>query len=406
MSAIIKIMDSVLDLYPNNSSAKSTKKRYEQFLTILNEHEENGALIKAEFNALNSNFNQIVYNSFGYSGLKSLINHQENEKKDHDTNVFLDFFLDAIPSESRSLAKYEKEANKFKQNISYSKVNKNLHLCFDLSLELCSELLEYRDRLSILKDNIVKRVSAKEKKESEFTSISSHKDIVFAKEILDSIIEKMHTSIFTDNKAFVLQRYERIIKDIAKDNYVFDRFRSIKEETHQSAYAVSELLTVANIKDNILEIKDPSILNDQSDKEAERIYQYLKSFYIYRVSQKVGLILKNKNNLNNIDLLSFGVSNQIEASLKFNFKDDSHFSISTKVEWSTLPSDSSKMFMRIPTRFHDAVTPDGVKHTDLSEEYVKSLFIKSDSESVRSILLSKQNEINSVSPTKSKNTIK
>lgn len=81
MSAIIKIMDSVLDLYPNNSSAKSTKKRYEQFLTILNEHEENGTLIKAEFNALNSNFNQIVYNSFGYSGLKSLINHQENEKK-------------------------------------------------------------------------------------------------------------------------------------------------------------------------------------------------------------------------------------------------------------------------------------------------------------------------------------
>ena len=51
--------------------------------------------------------------------------------------------------------------------------------------------------------------------------------------------------------------------------------------------------------------------------------------------------------------------------------------------------------MRVPTRFHNAITPDGEKHTDLSEKYVQELFEKEyPDKDVQNILKGKQKELN------------
>ena len=139
-------------------------------------------------------------------------------------------------------------------------------------------------------------------------------------------------------------------------------------------------------------IKDKQKLNQQAEIKAEDTYQSLKAFYISRVADKVGIILNQKNNLNEIIVNNIEAQDTVEAYLTFTFKDDSQFELSTKVEWSTLPSDYTKQFMRVPSRFHNAITPDGEKHTDLSEKIVQDLF--SNKDEIQKFLSNSENKKN------------
>ena len=366
------------------------QERLDSFLTSLKKYEEEGELIKKEFSDLNSYFSRItdmVYDN--YIGLRSMI----KSSYDNETKVESDLIWEK-PSSAAGLKKFLRLLNKMDLS-NESEETKKAH---EFALKATEELQKTRERCQALKDKIVKKRSDVVKKEEEKAKKASHKDVVKTKEHLSEIIETLHDKIVKRYKSGIMFHYENIQKALLDDNLKVDNKvyrRNEKPETQQKKFSYSERLEVSEIKGDNYILKDKKELELKADKIAERMYQDLKEFYTTRVANKVAFVLNHKNNLDNIETHNISIKEQVESYLKFNFKDNSSFELSTKVEWSTLPSDYTKMFMRVPTRFHNAITPDGELHTDLSEQYVQEIFTKEyPDKSVQSILKNKQNELN------------
>ena len=59
--------------------------------------------------------------------------------------------------------------------------------------------------------------------------------------------------------------------------------------------------------------------------------------------------------------------------------------------------------MKVPTLFHNAITPDGVKHTDLSQKIVEELYTREyPDKDVQNMLKNKQSELNKTNKIKPK----
>lgn len=376
------------------------QKRLNSFLNNLGKYEEEGELIKKEFSDLNFSFSRITDMVYGdYVGLRSML----NKLYDKQTEVEKELIWEK-PSSAAGLNKFMRLLNKMDVEEESIEV-KN---AYNFVVEATKELIECRARIQSFKkeDKIVKKKRDVVLKEEDKAKKASHKDVLKTKEHLNDIIETLHSKIVTRYKSGIMNHYEKIQTALTKDELKIDRKyyrRNEKPETEQKKFTYSEINDVSDIKGDFFILKDKKVLEENSNKLAERMYQDLKEFYTSRVASKVAFVLNHKNNLDNIETHNIQVTDQVESYLKFNFKDNSSFELSTKVEWSTLPSDYTKMFMRVPTRFHNAITPDGVKHTDLSEKLVQDLYTKEyPDKEVQHMLKNKQNELNKTSKIKLK----
>jgi hypothetical protein len=368
-------INNFLKTEPNENNKRyfdRLKKDFNTLINDLNKFEEDGELIKKEFSDLTSLVNKVKDSLYGWGiGTKSMIVHAPDVEK---TAVEKMLYWDT-PNNAAGLKKFIQLLEKTDISNESEKTKKTV----EFALESTRELQEIRERVISLKENIVKKRKDVVQKEEDAKLKASHKDVMATKEHLDSIIEEVHKEVFDKNKQTILHRYEVLKNALLKDDLIIDRSYVRKGEepkTAQKYFNFNELMLVANIKIQNFALKDKETLEKQADKEAEQIFQDIKSFYIQRVGSKVAVVLNHKNNLDTIETINIKTNSQIEAYLKFNFKDKSSFELSTQVEWASLPSDYTKQFMRVPTRFHNAITPDGEKHTDLSEGIIQDLFLK------------------------------
>lgn len=355
------------------SNNEREKKRIPSVLERIDKFESEGELIKKEYTDLNSDFNRIVEAFFNRgAGMRgTLLRLRQESPSTVKDNMVWD-----TPSNGTGLKKYIRTAKKYDLSGECDQMKELVKLSIDGS----EELLLYKERISALKDTIVKKRKDVVAKEEDKAKTANHEDVKTAKVHLDGIIESLHSKVVASNKESLLGRYRMIMHALIKDDLKRDKkhYRRNEEvKTHQKEYPLSEILQVANMcnKNENFIIKDKKEIEKIAETEAEKIFQQLKAFYITRISEKVGIVLRHKGNLDSIKTISLEASNEIEAYLKFNFKDNSSFELSTKVEWSTLPSDYTISFMRVPTRFHNAVTPDGKKHTQLSEKIIQDIFV-------------------------------
>ena len=374
--------------------------RLTSFLEDLEKYEEEGELIKKEFSDLGSSFSRLVDTAYdNYVGLRSMINtpYEEQTKIEND-------LIWEKPSNAAGLNKFMRLLKKMNIENESNEV-KEAH---EYAVNVTQDLIECRERIQAFKkeDKIVKKKKAVVQKEEEKAKKASHKDVLKTKEHLEEIIETLHDKLVQRYKSGIMNHYERIQTALIKDDLKIDKKiygRNEKPETMQKRFTYSEINDVAETNGNFYILKDKKVLEEKADKLAEQMYQDLKEFYTTRVGSKVAFVLNHKNNLDNIETHNIEVTSQVESYLKFNFKDNSSFELSTKVEWSTLPSDYTKMFMRVPTRFHNAITPDGVKHTDLSEKIVQDLYTREyPDKDVQNILKNKQSELNKANKIKPK----
>lgn len=382
------------------SYCQREQKRLNSFLNNLEKYEEEDELIKKEFSDLNFSFSRITDMVYGdYVGLRSMM----NKLYDKQTKVEKELIWEK-PSSAAGLNKFMRLLNKMDVEEESIEVKD----AYDFVFKATKELIECRARIQSFKkeDKIVKKKRDVVLKEEDKAKKASHKDVLKTKEHLNNIIETLHSKIVTRYKSGIMNHYEKIQTALVKDELKIDRKyyrRNEKPETEQKKFTYSEINDVSDIEGDFFILKDKKLLEENSNKLAERMYQDLKEFYTSRVASKVAFVLNHKNNLDNIETHNIQVTDQVESYLKFNFKDNSSFELSTKVEWSTLPSDYTKMFMRVPTRFHNAITPDGVKHTDLSEKIVQDIYTKEyPDKDIKSILENKKNELNKTNKIKPK----
>lgn len=382
------------------SYCQREQKRLNSFLNNLEKYEEEDELIKKEFSDLNFSFSRITDMVYGdYIGLRSMM----NKLYDKQTKVEKELIWEK-PSSAAGLNKFMRLLNKMDVEEESIEVKD----AYDFVVKATKELIECRARIQSFKkeDKIVKKKRDVILKEEDKAKKASHKDVLKTKEHLNNIIETLHSKIVTRYKSGIMNHYEKIQTALVKDELKIDRKyyrRNEKPETEQKKFTYSEINDVSDIEGDFFILKDKKLLEENSNKLAERMYQDLKEFYTSRVASKVAFVLNHKNNLDNIETHNIQVTDQVESYLKFNFKDNSSFELSTKVEWSTLPSDYTKMFMRVPTRFHNAITPDGVKHTDLSEKIVQDIYTKEyPDKDIKSILENKKNELNKTNKIKPK----
>ena len=377
----------------NNTSARFYKRAEERINTLiegLEKFEKEGELIKKEFSELTSSLSRVsdsVYDN--YTGLGSMVHGSYEERTKVQESLMFD-----RPSSSAGFKKFSRTLDKMIL-LNESDETKQAH---EFAVKATEELMAVRERIQALKDKVVKKRSNVVKKEEEKAKKASHKDVVKTKEHLEDIIETLHDKIVKRYKSGIMFHYEKIQQALINDDLKVDKRyykRSEKPETQQKRFTYSEIYSVAEEENGSFVLRDKKYLENKADQIAEKMYQDLKEFYTTRVASKVAFVLNHKNNLDNIETHKIEVTDQVESYLKFSFKDNSSFELSTKVEWSTLPSDYTKMFMRVPTRFHNAITPDGEKHTDLSEKYVQELFEKEyPDKDVQNILKGKQKELN------------
>jgi hypothetical protein len=369
-----------------DSRAKRLGQVYNKFITSLNEHENSGELIKKEHSDLTGGLSRIKDDVYSI-----LININALVQENGETKL-----SEALRWDKPYTVTGFKKFIKTLENINSEKDHPEIQEVKTNTLNCTKEMLEFKDRVTNLKPLIVKKKAAVVKKEEDKARKASHSDVLYAKEFLGNVVETIHSDIVKTNKTSTLNLYNQVIRDLIKDDLKIDQTnyrRGDEAKTYQKKYPYSLIIEVADrTPDDMFTIKDKQTLNQQAEIKAEDTYQSLKAFYISRVADKVGIILNQKNNLNEIIVNNIEAQDTVEAYLTFTFKDDSQFELSTKVEWSTLPSDYTKQFMRVPSRFHNAITPDGEKHTDLSEKIVQDLF--SNKDEIQKFLSNSENKKN------------
>ena len=375
-----------------NNYTRSLDKHLTKLKDLLEKYEEAGELIATEHKEMNGYLGDVLSASYGYNiGVQTMIVHAQDYEKSQVEN----FLFSETPNGVTSLKKFLKNINK----LDISNETAQTKEAYEYAKNITEELISFRERTVALKELIVKKRAAIVKKEAEKVEIASHRDVMKARTHLDGVIEAVHTEIVANNKVGVLKRYGVIIEALKNDGLKrrpSTQRRDDKTIYNQDDYVYSELLQVSDIArdEDIFRLKSKSVLSDQADVEAERIYQNLKQFYIGRVSDKVAVILSHKENLSEIETIHLNVGYEIEANLQFRFEDKSKFDISTKVEIVHLYSSSNiDNYLRVPTRFHNLVTPDGVLHTKLSKTIAEDLYKKDySSASVESYLKEKVDE--------------
>jgi hypothetical protein len=352
-------------------------KNFDKVKNLLEKYEEAGELIATEHKEINSAIGSVFDHVYSYQiGIKSMITHsQEYQKTDLEHFMFFD-----SPSTVTGLNKYNKLLNKFDISSELNKTKK----AFEYATNITIELMELRERSAELKKLIVTREnkSAVIKAATEKAKKASHKDLIRAIEHLNKVVEVYKDSIVADNKQMVMNGYVDIINALKEDNLIkapSTRSRNDKTVYAQSNFVYSEILQVEESERNnpnfILKSKEK--LEQQAQESAERIYSDLKQFYICRVSEKVATILSHKGNLERINTINLETGNQIEANLEFQFKDLSSFELNTKVVVVNSYEGNIDEFIRVPTTFHNIVTPDLVKHTaNLSAKKADDLYLK------------------------------
>jgi hypothetical protein len=404
MNYIKKISEEDYGNSYKTSYANALNKNLVKVESLLEKYEEAGELIAKEHKEINESIGRIIETIYsGEIGVQSFITHnQDYEKTEIENYLFFDY-----PTTVTGLKKYNKNLIKMNPENESEKVK----VAFELANKMTEELLALRERSIALKPMIVKKRAAVVKKEVEEAERGSHKDVMKAKEHLDNVIEEYREDIVKNNKKSVLHRYKQIINALEEDGLKKSpstRNPRDKEVFAQDEFVHSEKLKVADYgerSDTHFKLKDDSILDKQAQEEAERIYSDLKLFYVSRISEKVAVILSDKNNLANITTTNLNVKNEIEANLQFDFEDGSKFDLSTRVEWVSSYSGDVNDFIRIPTRFHNVVTPDGVLHTaGLSQKVAQDLYKKDyGQKEIESYLTSKKSEVEvSISPKKPK----
>jgi hypothetical protein len=360
-----------------NAHPKSLTARYlEKAVTGIQTAQENGELIKKEYKDINEALNRVIYAAYdSHTGTKHMI--LSNSEREERQGTFLDKLYWDSPDNGVGLAKFKRLLD----TISKTTIPDIHQPMMEFTIAVTDELIALREQLLPLKDKIVVKRKAVVEKEQAVQRKLSHDDVTTTKKHLGGVIESIHEEVVAANKRAILARYEIVKNALIADDLTVDATsyrRNDDYKTQQKHFTYSERLGVSVIDEGRYLLKDKHTLGQQADKLAERIYQDLKTFYITRISQKVAPILSHKNNLADIVTLDLQAHQQIEAALQFQFKDNSQFNLSTKVEWAALPSDHSKAYMRVPTRFHALVTPDGKQHTQLSQEVVEALLIDND----------------------------
>jgi len=369
MSELIKRIEQNYEKEWEAKEAKRWSAIFQELNEKIDKIESNGELIAAEFKDVNEIFGRLfdlVYR--GNLGVRSFIEHSNDKKK----TALEEFMYFEYPSGVTGL-------NKFSKLLAKSDISNESETTkegFKYAVAATNELIEIREKLVEFKQLIVKKRKSVVEAEKEVARRGSHEDVKKAVKYLTGLIESNKTGIIDHSMRVYQKYYHNIVTALKEDNLVISP-NSKDTNYKQNDYSISEILKVANFKygDKYMVMKDQKEIDHQIEKDALRNYEDLKMFYVSRVSDKVAVILSDKGNLEKIETLNLHVNHEVEALLTFKFNDKSQFDLSTKVEWVNGYTQNPQQFMRVPTRFHNVVTPDGVRHTaNLSQKGTQDLY--------------------------------
>lgn len=292
----------------------------------------------------------------------------EREHSEFKGNEFFEY--DNKPSTVAGMKKYIKTLEKFDASGEPDVIKEKL----SQTLECTKEMESFRLRIADLKPKIGKKQSAQAKAQKEKQKFANHADSKAAMVHLESVVEQIKDAIIERSYTSTMNRFKMMQRDLI--THGLERFKQNGKMTSlYSIYSGSELSKVATLENfNKFTMKTKDEVEANAREEAEKAYKFFKQFYLNRISDKVGSILSAKDNLNTIVTNQISAREAIVSNLTFKFKDNSQFTIDTQVEWSSMPSDASEYFMRVPTRFQNVTDTKGRVHKGIFEEEMNTLF--------------------------------
>ncbi len=245
------------------------------------------------------------------------------------------------------------------------------------AIEFLTSLEEIATDIKGMKGNIVKKKRAaveKEQTASEANRVMlGDDDVQRVKSALEQITEDLKQELYENNLQWITRLVDRWAEQYDSENDKTDPYE-FYAKNNPMGYMILQHVTKREGDWR----KTTYVLNDDYEaylqKEANNITQDMMNKFVYKNTHKLAPILVKKGNLKKVTLRHASTdTGTIEGTLQLDFKDDSTFTVTSKLVWSY--SRNGKQFTRYPTTFHNVKLADGTKMAGrASEERMNSEF--------------------------------
>ena len=255
------------------------------------------------------------------------------------------------------------------------KIKDKSHSLVKDSLAFFNEIKPLTDAGQSTKDMVVKKkkavVDKEQAAEKETKSTMSHADVKKVRTVLTKVTQKLHDGLYDRN----VQWLQNVVKEYRSQYDPDDRKTGYLRKYSRDPYIRGIVGKVVDFKSGASgesETMKPGYNKILKD-EAERMTKDVLDRFISKNTDKLGAIVKNKNNLNQVELIRASAGRGVvEGLMRLTFGDKSSFEVNNKIVGSY--SKLGKPFHRFPTTFHNVKMSDGSKMGQPSESKMKKEF--------------------------------
>lgn len=371
--------------YPQHSH-DDLEKKFNGFLSALEDYEIKGELIKSELKDLSEKFGRAweIVSGKGIREVRPNVPYSEESS--------LEAAMSDTPFVRTGLNKYLRTIKANLKDVSNEKPS-SVEAANKI-IPIVEDMISLNNRLNELKKCVVAKKSAdvekKNAKETEMAKIASHKDTVRAFNFLSNMMED-DKQVLIDNLIKINQeKADKMVEFVNENNGLPNAFSMKRERVNgrtnfiQPEYSKAQLRHVAaehnGFEDRLssdnrekINLASKEEIHDRVVSESKVQAKYIIDEYIHKVTTKLGFFFSKKDDnssLDSIEKLSIDLMGNIEARLKVSFKDKSQFDLHTQTIIASNPK-SDGYHVKVPTRFTNALRPDGTKIKSPSEKRVQ-----------------------------------